>query len=112
MHAMTQMKSFKALTFVLAMTLLMPSLVKFADAFSHHQHEICNGENQTHLHKSDIDCSICKFKLSVPFSVPTIEFEFIPTEYHHQKSNAFYSFLSDYQRLHFLLRGPPQINLV
>ncbi len=93
-------------------TLLVPTAVKFSHIFSHHHHEVCEGEPQTHLHNADFDCSFHKFKLSTPFTIPTFEFEFISTEQNHQMYADAYAFLSDYQQLHFSLRGPPQIDLI
>ena len=97
---------------MLVFTLLMPTAIKFSHIFSHHHHEICNGEPQTHLHKADFDCSFYQFKLSTPFTIPTTEYVFIYFEDNHQNYAEAYSFLSDYQRLHFSLRGPPQIDLI
>ncbi len=112
MHGIKQKITFKAATLILAIALLVPTAVKFSHIFSHHQHEICNGEIQTHLHKSDLDCDFFKFKLSSSFTLPTIGFEFVSTKDNHINNDTFYSFLSEYQQLHFSLRGPPQINLI
>lgn len=97
---------------MLVVTLLMPTGFKFSHIFTHHQHEICNGESQTHLHKSDLDCSFYQFNLSTPFTIPSFEYQFIFVEDNHQNHDEVYSFLSEYQRLHFSLRGPPQITLI
>jgi hypothetical protein len=111
MHAITQKLTFRAGTLILAMALLVPSAVKFSHIFSHHQHEVCNGENQAHLHKSDIDCNFYKFKLTSSFTIPSIDFECVITEENYSINDSSYSFLSDYQQPQFSLRGPPQINL-
>jgi len=104
--------TFKVATLILAMALLLPTAVKFSHVFSHHQHEVCLGEHQTHLHKSDLDCNFYKFKLGSSFTLPTLGFEFVPTEVNHAIQNTSYTFLSEFQQLHFSLRGPPQIDLV
>ncbi len=103
---------FKVITFSLAISLLFPTAIKFTHVFSNHQHEICYGEPQTHLHSADVDCSFHMFKLSTPFTIPSLEFIFIPFQYSHQIYVDAYSFVSEYQRLHFSLRGPPQIDLI
>lgn len=105
----TQKLGFKLATLVLALALLVPSAVKFSHVFSHHHHEICNGENQAHLHKTDIDCNFYKFKLSSSFTLPDTGFEFVSIEDNHSIYDTSYAFLSDYQQLHFSLRGPPQL---
>lgn len=107
-----QQIGFKVVTLILAMTLLVPSAVKFSHIWTHLHHEICNGEPETHLHKADLDCNFYKFKLSAPFTVPTIEFEFHKSENNHPLAFSDYWFLNDYQQLHFSLRGPPRINLM
>ena len=112
MREITQKMTFKALTLILAIALLVPSVVKFSHIFSHHHHEVCDGEPQTHLHKSDIDCNFYKFKLSSSFTLSNIAFEFVSTDDNHSVNDTSYAFLSEYQRLHFSLRGPPQIDLV
>ncbi len=112
MHKLSEQLTFKIITCVLVLTLLVPTGVKFSHIFTHHHHEICNGEPQTHLHNADLDCSFYKFKLSTPFTLPTSEFVFIAIENNHQNYAEAYSFLSDYQQLHFSLRGPPQIDLI
>jgi hypothetical protein len=111
MHGITHNMTFKATTLILAIALLVPTAVKFSHIFSHHYHEVCDGENQTHLHKSDIDCDFYKFKLSSSFTLPSIDFEFVSAEDNHSINVTSYAFLSEFQRLHFSLRGPPQINL-
>ena len=103
---------FKFATLLLVAALMMPTATKFLHVFNHHQHEICNGEYQTHLHKSDFECSFYKFKLSSPYTLPTFEFVFLPAEDNHQTYKKSYDFLSEFQRLHFSLRGPPHIDLV
>lgn len=100
---------FKLATLLLTVTLLLPSAVKFSHVFSHHEHEICYGEYQTHMHNLDLDCSFYKFKLSSQFTIPNFSFEIINTQYDFNLVKSQYLFLSEYQALHFSLRGPPQL---
>ncbi len=104
--------AFKILTLTLVVTLLLPSAVKFMHIFEKHQHEVCYGESDSHFHTLDIDCEFYKFKLNVPFTFPenvTVLIAYIEIN---TLRNKDYSFLSDYQRLHFSLRGPPAFNLI
>ena len=103
---------FKIVTLSLVLTLLTPSAVKFIHFFNHHKHDICKGENQTHLHASDFDCSYHKFKLTVPFTIPAFTVELFIPEHGHKTIVSQYFFLSEFQRLQISLRGPPQINLI
>lgn len=109
MHKINQKITFKIITCVLVMSLLVPTAVKFSHIFTHHHHEICDGEPQTHLHSADLDCSFYKFKLSTPFTIPAMEFVGVSINDNHQYYPDYYSFLSDFQQLHFSLRGPPQL---
>ncbi|MCK7591073.1 hypothetical protein M0G43_10850 [Subsaxibacter sp. CAU 1640] len=105
--------AFRIATLVLVLTLLVPTGVKFSHVFTHqhHHHEVCKGEPETHLHNADFDCSFYKFKLSSPFTIPVLQAELVMVEINTLKTEAPYAFLSEFQQLHFSLRGPPQISL-
>lgn len=94
------------------LTLLTPTAVKFLHIFNQHEHVICLGEYQTHIHESDIQCSYHLFKLTQPFTVPQSSFDIFMPKYGHKTFISQYFFLSDFQRLHVLLRGPPKFNLI
>jgi len=94
---------------VLVLCLLFPSFVKFSHIFEHHQHEVCLGEHTTHLHKVDTDCDFYKFKLNNAFTFTTAHFEFAEQTIEAKKIESQYNFISAFQRLHFSLRGPPQL---
>lgn len=103
---------FKVLTLILVFTFLLPSAVKFMHVFEHHKHEVCYGESVAHFHTLDVDCEFYKFKINTPFTLP----EIITAITGYPEINIYntkeYSFLSEYQRLHFTRRGPPSINLI
>lgn len=103
---------FKGLTLILVVTFLLPSVVKFMHIFENHQHEVCYGESDAHFHTLDVDCEFYKFKINTPFTIP----ENVASLTVYPEVNIFntkeYSFLSEYQSLHFTRRGPPMINLI
>jgi len=103
---------FKIVTLSLVLTLLTPTAVKFFHIFKHHKHDICKGEYQTHLHTSDFDCSYHKFKLTSSFTLPEFSTELFISEHDHKSIVSQYFFLSEFQRLHVSLRGPPLFNLI
>lgn len=103
---------FKGWTLILVLTLLLPSAVKFMHIFENHQHEVCYGESDAHFHTLDIDCEFYNFKLNVPFTLPENVSVLISLLEIKSVVKSDYSFLSDYQILHFSLRGPPAINLI
>ena len=94
-------------TLILVAALALPTAVKFTHVFSHHSHEVCTNNSQTHLHNLDADCSFYNFKITnhYTFSIENYEL-YTPIEIKHITASQ-YHFLSDYQRLHFSLRGPP-----
>lgn len=112
MQTIKQHITFRAATLVLVFAFLLPSAVKFAHIFEHHEHEVCHNEYEAHLHTLNVDCDFYKFKLATSFTIPNYNVEIFQPQHTYLKSDSHYDFLSDYQRLHFSLRGPPQINLI
>jgi len=100
---------FKIAALVLVATMIIPTAVKFAHIFNHHKHETCRGEYQAHLHTSYPDCSFHKFKLTTPFTIPVFAVDLIIPKQENKTIITHYLFLSEYQQLHFSLRGPPQL---
>ncbi|WP_460219007.1 hypothetical protein [Psychroserpens sp. MEBiC05023] len=95
-------------TLLLAFTLLLPSAVKLSHALAHnHEHEVCLEKNQTHFHNIDFDCDFYKFKIQTESTISTTNYDLFSIEDNHKSTFTYYSFLSEYQRLHFSLRGPP-----
>ena len=113
MQLLGRNKMFRLFALVVATVLLVHSGVIFSHVFihQHHHHEVCKGEPETHLHNADFDCSFYKFKLSSPFTIPVLQAELVLVEINTLKTEAPYAFLSEFQQLHFSLRGPPQISL-
>ena len=112
MNFLRQHIIFKGLTLVLVLTFLLPSAVKFFHIFEHHHHEVCLGEAESHIHTLDFDCQFYKFKLNIPFTIPENVTVFIDYPEISNVISSDYAFLSEYQSLHFSLRGPPVINLM
>ncbi|CAM4264130.1 hypothetical protein [Zobellia nedashkovskayae] len=100
-----------SLTSILLVTcLLIPSLAKFAHARNEHHSEECTDANRLHVHEAELDCDFQKFQLSPQFTQFTITFN----QYKHalikKGITNFYFFLSKYQKLQFILRGPPYLS--
>ncbi|CAH8283749.1 hypothetical protein EV196_102595 [Mariniflexile fucanivorans] len=94
---------------MLALTLLVPAVYKFAHIFAHHKHDICKGEKSTHLHEINPDCDFYKFKLSTSYTITFSNFVFICPQENSLKMVSQYQFLSKFQRLQTALRGPPSL---
>lgn len=102
--------AFRITTFLIVACLILPSVVKFSHIFAHHKHEVCLGENQSHLHELDLDCEFYKFNLSNSFYF-NIEEDFnlsmnLPSQLLNTEYN---SFLKSHQQLSTYLRGPPYL---
>lgn len=100
---------YKISVIVLVIVLLTPSFVKFSHIFQDHIHQVCKSPQNIHFHKSDLDCDFYKFKLNTQFSFFPEDFQFLKKQENYKIVTLHYSFLSNYQPLSFLLRGPPQM---
>ena len=100
---------FKTLTIVLVISLITPTLVKFTHVFENHEHEVCISKEQTHLHTLDLDCEFYKFKVNNTFTFKIASLSLLPIVNNHKVFSSQYQFISEYQRLSFALRGPPQL---
>lgn len=100
---------FKTVTLALIVTLIVPSIVKFSHTFSHHKHKVCIGEKSTHIHEVDLDCDFHKFQLNKTFTISNYNSKLFICEELLVKIVSQYDFLNSYQKLHFVLRGPPSL---
>lgn len=91
---------------IFSFALLLPTAVKFVHTFEGHEHEACT-DFSVHIHKKQLDCSICDFHFSIfdfkPQELPEFAilngFQKIETNYLLPKFNQNTS--------HYFLRGPP-----
>ena len=88
---------------------MFPAAFKLAHVFEHHKHEICTGEDSTHIHQVDLDCEFHKFQLNTNFNISNAVFELFQIKKETSQIQSQYTFLSKYQQLHFSLRGPPSL---
>ncbi|WP_239004393.1 hypothetical protein [Lacinutrix sp. WUR7] len=110
MKSIQEHSVFKFVTILLIVTILIPSIVKLGHVFENHTHDFCTDNlSQTHLHTLDVDCEFYKFKINKPFVFKTVAVRFVPIENNHKLHTSQYQFISEYQRLSFALRGPPQL---
>lgn len=112
MYGARQHIIFKCLTLFMVMVFLLPSAVKFHHIFENHKHEVCLGESDTHIHTLDIDCQFYKFNQNPAFTMGLFFLDVLEFPEIHPIVSTDYSFLSEYQTLHFSLRGPPAYNLI
>ncbi|HLV14441.1 MAG TPA: hypothetical protein VKY41_04615 [Xanthomarina sp.] len=103
---------FRVISILLVVLVFTPSVVKLSHAFSHnnHKHEVCLGEPQTHLHTLDVDCEFHKFQINTVFTLQENPYKLLEKQDSIQEAHSQYFFISEFQALHFSLRGPPSSN--
>jgi len=103
--------TFKVLAFTLALSVLFPSAIKLSHAFNHHEHEVCDIDNEqkTHFHELDLDCDFYKFKLSKNQFFVFSETEEKPELPYLKENLEYYISFHNHQQLLRFLRGPPQL---
>lgn len=99
----------KITALMLVFALMMPVSVKFFHIFENHLHEVCLSKDAKHIHQLEKDCEFYKFKLTNHFSIKQIDCHIPLVTDETSEIISPYYFLSDYQKLHFTLRGPPQL---
>lgn len=96
--------------FMIIACMALPSIMKLSHAIHEHQSQSCSADISLHFHEAEFDCEFQKFKLSQQFYPPIQQYEiYSPTFWIGINSDS-YSFLSTYQKLHFSLRGPPNVS--
>ena len=90
---------------------MFPSVIKLSHSFVHHTHQVCDDDtsSKTHFHQSDLDCDICKYKLTTQYYFQNKLETLTSSEENFKISESQYDFVSDYQKLQTALRGPPQL---
>lgn len=100
---------FKGIATLLMFVVLLPSAVKVFHVFENHKHEVCTEKTSNHhLHQIDFDCEFYKFKINKTLSFSTFNYTLLEVKNNHKPILSQYQFISAYQRLGIVLRGPPQ----
>lgn len=94
---------------IFSLALLFPIAIQSIHALDGHEHLVCN-DFTTHLHKKQLDCSICDFHFSIfdfkperlPEFLSPVESFKSETEYQNSEITA--------DAPHFYLRGPPLLS--
>ena len=94
---------------LLVLCIEAPILLKLSHAIYEHQTPECDKESNLHFHKAELVCDFQKFKISTQYFLDSVAFNRLLNLIAREKSDAHYFFLNQYQKLHFVLRGPPSI---
>lgn len=103
--------TFKVLSLVLILSVLLPSAVKLSHVFTHHKHEVCKNDSDstTHFHELDVDCEFYKFKLNTNYYSGFYTFETVILNNYNKANSSFYLFLRTHLQDTSYLRGPPAV---
>jgi len=93
----------------LAAAILAPSALKLSHALYEHQELVCSDDSISHVHEIEFDCEFLKFKLSPQIDIAIVEIAEISEVYITKNYYNYYTFLSNFQKLPFALRGPPSL---
>ena len=92
------------------MAILFPPVLKLTHIYSHDKHPVCSDYNDLHIHKKQIDCQLCKLHFTPFLKFDLFSYKLKNDIFIDKKFFNNYLFLSEYQKLSFALRGPPQRN--
>ena len=109
MNNSTQHISFKFITLILVITLLLPSAVKINHVFEDHKHEVCKNNSVEHFHELEIDCEFYKFNTTNHFILSDFQQSNIVVAIKSVLNYSYYKFLNNHQQFNISLRGPPQV---
>jgi len=96
----------------LIISLLLPVFVGFSEVLHMHKHQVCNANNEKHVHKTKLSCSHNYFVSNSKDNNKELEFElFIPAFYLNDKFKLIKIFSSN-TFSDLLYRGPPKFMFV
>lgn len=110
MHNYKQHIAYRLATLFVVACLVLPTAVKFSHVFSHHEHEVCLGENQSHFHEIDTDCEFFKFKLSNSYYFVIEAYALHNPHVSNKLQINYHTYLKSHQQLTTYLRGPPSFS--
>jgi hypothetical protein len=106
MHLVKDKIIFPIIGVILVASLIGPYFVKISHALYEHEKLHCISTD-LHIHEIEFDCDFEHYQLST-FYYPLFNYpNFIDTTSVNKTIINNYFFLSKYQQLHFVLRGPP-----
>ena len=85
---------------------MFPIAIQTIHAMDGHEHPICN-DLSTHLHKKQLDCSICDFHFNIFDFKPQQLPEFVGIAINSKYEIEYHKSEIPADAAHFFLRGPP-----
>jgi len=91
---------------IFSLALLLPTAVKLAHTFEGHEHKACT-DFSVHIHKKQLDCSICDFHFSIFDFTPQEQPEFLVYHSFQHIDTVYLIPELDLNLNNYFLRGPP-----
>lgn len=91
---------------IFSVALLFPTAIQTVHAFDGHEHIVCH-DLTSHLHKKQLDCSICDYHFTLFEFTPQQPLEFIVHPGNFKAINQYQPTVKIADLTHFYLRGPP-----
>ena len=95
---------------LLVVCIIAPSLIKLSHAIYEHHTFDCAEKSAVHFHQVEYDCDFQIFKNAPQYVLFSSASDTLPSVVVQERTDSQYFFLSQYQNLHFVLRGPPDFS--
>lgn len=94
---------------LLVALLLMPSVIKFAHIFEHHDHTLCEINDSENFHECEVDCPFLKFNLH-QYYLNEQDYDIFYLSFNNfEVQTSIYYFFYNNKKLSFSLRAPPLV---
>tara|TARA_R110000868_G_scaffold4211_13_gene26660 strand:+ start:65106 stop:65438 length:333 start_codon:yes stop_codon:yes gene_type:complete len=87
--------------------LAIPDAVKISHAITEHKEQTCVEKGTVHFHEAEFDCDFHKYHITTYFYPQSINYTVAFQDSKIKQNQNYYFLLSEFQKLHFSLRGPP-----
>lgn len=98
---------FSCIAILVLAAMAIPDFAKISHAINEHKEITCLENRKVHFHEVEFNCDFHKYHITSYFSPQIVNFTFTPPFFKSTQNQNYYFLLSEYQKLHFSLRGPP-----
>ena len=85
----------------------IPDIAKISHAVFEHKEQTCQEKTKGHIHETEFDCDFHKYHITTYLTPEVFSFPILEPVNLTSVTDIFYFLLSEFQQLHFKLRGPP-----
>lgn len=98
---------FPCISFLILAALSIPDFAKISHAINEHKEFTCSEKSKVHFHEVEFDCDFHKYHNATYFTPILNKYSLFIPKIDVKQNQNYYFLLSDFQKLHFSLRGPP-----